>query len=173
MYKCVTCCTRVSQFAGSLMVEDVRNYRVACCFLHNMHTFKNDEKLFPSRFIFFELNSSVLVKQLRDVIAAREYWVHKTNLGIKEKPVILKAYIRLLCMRIQGGNYVDFQEEKTQYSSLFLFLILNFSRSAVNNVGNKHLLVSINFFLFFENVMNVYSGILWQLPVSPHCSPAH
>lgn len=72
MYKCVTCCARVSQFTGPLMVEDVRNYIVTCCFLHNMHTFKNDEKLFTSRFIIFELNSSVSVKQLRDVVAARE-----------------------------------------------------------------------------------------------------
>lgn len=57
-------------------------------------------------------------------------------------------------MRIQEENNVDFQEEKKQNSFLFLFLILNFSCSAVNNVGNNHLLVSIIFFLFFENVMN-------------------
>lgn len=138
----------VSMFL-SLMVEDARNYRVAC-FLHNIHTVKNDENLFPSRFIFFELNSSVSVKQLRDVVAARESWVHKTKLGIKEKQVILETYIRSLCMRIQEGNNVDFQEEKTQNSSLFLFLILKFSCSSVNTVGNNHLLVSIIFSYFLS-----------------------
>lgn len=47
------------------------------------------------------------------MIETKEFGVQKTELCIKEKQVILETYIRLLCMRIQEGNNVDFQEQMT------------------------------------------------------------
>lgn len=161
----------VSRFTGLLMIQDVRKYPVVCCFLYT-HTYihrtcihKWWKKLYSRHFILFEVSSSVSVKQLSDVIEAREFGVWETELCIKEKQIILETYIRLLCMRIQEGNNADFQG--TEDIKFFLVFVPHshvFFCSAVNNVGDNYLLASFSFSYFWE----CHTSIQWNIMTAAH-----